>query len=229
MILKSYARKFSVDNFDFEPEDEKNKHGELFPNTIRAIICGRSNSGKTNLLISLLTHPNGLRFKNIYIYSKSLNQPKYKFLQKIMEGIPLIGYYTFTSNEEVISPAQVKSHSIMIFDDVICDKQNNIKEFFARGRHFSCDSFLLAQTYSAISKQMIRDNANLIILFKMDERNLRHVYHDFVNTDFSFEKFNNLCNQCWKSNPYGYLIIDRDAQLNGGRYRNGLDRYFTNI
>ncbi|KAL6258290.1 hypothetical protein P5V15_010232 [Pogonomyrmex californicus] len=35
------------------------KHGEMLPNTIRAIICGPSNCDKTNVLISLLESPHG--------------------------------------------------------------------------------------------------------------------------------------------------------------------------
>ncbi|KYN18351.1 hypothetical protein ALC57_09347 [Trachymyrmex cornetzi] len=33
---------------------EKRKHGEMLPSTIRAIICGPSNCGKTNFLVNLL-------------------------------------------------------------------------------------------------------------------------------------------------------------------------------
>ncbi|KAL6254088.1 hypothetical protein P5V15_014707 [Pogonomyrmex californicus] len=49
----------------------KRKHGEILPSTIRAIICGPSNCGKTNVLISLLESPHGVRFENVYVYSKS--------------------------------------------------------------------------------------------------------------------------------------------------------------
>lgn len=230
MALKSFEKKFSVDNFDIIQDEKVNKkHGILLPNTIRAIICGRSNCGKTNLLLALLSHPNGLRFKNIYIYSKSLHQNKYIFLEKILKGIPCIGYYTFSNNDDVIHPSKVKPNSIMIFDDLINDGNSNIRLFFGFGRHFKCDSFLLAQTYSAISKQIIRDSANLLFLFRMDEKNLRHVYTDFVSSDFSFETFKNLCNICWNSNPYGYIVIDKDSEINKGRYRNGLDKFFTDI
>lgn len=45
------------------------KHSALLPNTIRCIICGPSNCGKTNVMLSLLLHKNGLKFKNIYIYT----------------------------------------------------------------------------------------------------------------------------------------------------------------
>lgn len=48
----------------------KRKHGELLPDSIRCIICGPSNSGKTNLLLNLIFSPEGLHLKNIYIFSK---------------------------------------------------------------------------------------------------------------------------------------------------------------
>ncbi|KYM98500.1 hypothetical protein ALC62_10788 [Cyphomyrmex costatus] len=35
----------------------KRKHGQMLPNTIRAIVCGPSNCGKTKVLISLLESP----------------------------------------------------------------------------------------------------------------------------------------------------------------------------
>src|SRR5229473_4165064 len=88
------------------------KHGELLPNTIRCIICGPSNCGKTNVLISLLENPNALQFENVYIYSRSLEQEKYKYLRDILTSIKGLGFYTFTSNDEVIEPEKAKPNSI---------------------------------------------------------------------------------------------------------------------
>lgn len=72
----------NVDKFLTETKEMRLKHNSLFPNSIRCIICGPSNCGKTNVIISLLENPNGLRFENVYIYSKSIYQPKYKYLKK---------------------------------------------------------------------------------------------------------------------------------------------------
>lgn len=228
MKINSLGKKFVVENFDFETKDSLKKHGPLFPNTIRALICGGSNCGKTNLLLSLLTHPNGLRFKNVYIYSKSLNQPKYQLLERIMKGLPQIGYFTYTENVDVLPPSKVKPFSIMIFDDIPHSNLKNVKEYFSRGRHYSCDSIYLAQSYSAVFKHLIRDNSNFIVLFKMDDLNLRHVYNDFVNTDFSYEKFKQICHKAWKD-KYSFLVIDKDSDVEHGRYRFGLDRFFSDI
>ena len=66
-----------------EPEVGEGRHGRHLPNTIKAVICGPSNCGKTqSMRLSLLLSKNGLRFENVYVFSKSLNQPKYVFLDK---------------------------------------------------------------------------------------------------------------------------------------------------
>lgn len=201
------------------------RHGPLLPNTIRCIICGPSNCGKTNVLISLLESPNGLRFKNIYIFSRTLEQDKYKYLKNILKPIKGLGYYTFSSNDDVIPPSRAKPNSIMIFDDVLCDKQNNIKAYFCMGRHRNVDCFYLAQTYTHIPKHLIRDNVNLLILFKQDEMNLKHIYNDYaISCDMKYEDFRKMCNKIW-SEKYGFVVVDLDSQLNKGRYRKGFDNF----
>lgn len=229
MNLKSSNNKMNVINFDWMTKSEsRTRHGDLFPNMVRSIICGTSNCGKTNLMLTLLIHPKGLKYQNVYVYSKSLNQPKYVLLKQILDGVKEVNYFTYSNSDQIISPTEAKQNSVIIFDDVILDKQNNIKEYFARGRHYNCDTFFLAQTYSAISKQLLRDNTNLFILFKMDELNLHHVYNDVVNTDMTYEKFRDLCAQCWNTESrFGFIIIDKEADLNKGRYRKGFDTFFT--
>nr|CAI5864403.1 unnamed protein product [Callosobruchus analis] len=60
-------------------------NGSLFGGeSKRALIVGASGSGKTNIMIILITHPNGLRFSNVYIYCKSPHQPKYQYLRKVL-------------------------------------------------------------------------------------------------------------------------------------------------
>lgn len=45
----------------------------------------------------------------------------------------------------------------------------------------------MVQTYTRTPKHLIRDNANLIILFKQDDLNLKHVHADHVGADMAFE------------------------------------------
>lgn len=191
----------------------------------RGLIVGRSNCGKTNVMISLLEHPNGLRFENVYIYSKSLDQPKYQYLRKLLGPIQEIGLYEYYDSAEIVQPKDAKPNSIIIFDDVVCDSQSIIRNYFCFGRHRNLDCFYLCQTYSSIPKQLIRDNANLIIVFQQDTTNLKHVYDDHVNVDMSFEQFKKLCARCW-NDKYGFLVLDKDSEIHSGRYRKGFDCYF---
>lgn len=222
-------QKLNVENFDFVSDmnvhSKLKRHGDFFPNSVRALIVGPSGSGKTNLLLALLLHPHGLRFENVYIYSKSFQQPKYRFLENVLKGIKEVEYKVFTNNEEVIPPCETKKNSVFVMDDIAFEKQNNIKQYFSQGRHFLVDTILLAQTYSAIGKQLIRDNANFLCIFQQDPLNLKHIYFDHVS-DLPFEKFKELCQYCWKE-KHGFLVLDKESDT--GRYRCGLDKYFVDI
>lgn len=226
MRLLKQGESLKIQNLDFVNKNKSQikRHGPVLPSTIRSIIVGPSNCGKTNVMISLLIDPNGLRYKNIYVYSKSLYQPKYEYLKHILSNIKEISYNTFSNNEDVIPIEKAKENSIFIFDDIACEKQNNVREYFCMGRHKAIDSFFLCQTYSHISKQLIRDNANLLIIFKQDEINLRHIFQNHVNPDMNFKKFLDICNMCWKDR-YGFLVIDKDSDINKGRYRKNFDIY----
>ncbi len=203
----------------------RKRHGVLLPSSIRGIICGPSNCGKTNVLLNLIYDPNGLVFENIYLYSKSLYQPKYQELEQVLSKCPEIGYYPFGDNDSVISPDEAEENSIFIFDDVACEQQNHIRSYFCMGRHKNVDSLYLTQTYSRIPKHLVRDNANFLVLFRQDDMNLRHIYTDHVNTDMTFNDFRNYCAQCWNSMKYGCLVIDKTSDVNKGRYRLGFHDY----
>lgn len=208
-----------------ENNEKLSRHGSvLLPNNIRALICGPSGSGKTNVLLSLIFDPNGLRFHNIYIYSKSLHQWKYQLLKNVLSLVKEVKYYTYDSDQEVLDVSQAKPNSVMIFDDIAFANQKKVYPYFCMGRHKNIDSFYLTQTYTKVPKAFIRDNANLLVLFKQDHINLKHVYDEHVTTDMTFNQFKNICSKCWK-NIHGILVIVKDCELNKGRYRKGFDNY----
>lgn len=216
----------NVDSSTLAKESKSFRHSKLLPNSIRCIIAGPSNCGKTNLLISLIESEHGLKFENIYIYSKTLTQDKYTYLKKVLTPIKEIGFHTFTASEKVIAPNDAKKNSIFIFDDVVVDrKQENIKNFFCLGRHRNIDCFYLTQTYTKVCKHLIRDNCNFLILFRQDDLNLKHVYNDMgVSSDMNFAEFCKFCLECWK-NKYGFAVIDLDSNVNVGRYRKGFSEF----
>lgn len=213
-----------INNLDPGELCSQKKHGPLLPNTIRALVTGSSNCGKTNCVLSLIFEENGLKFNNVYLYSKSLYQPKYQFLQSVLDKVPEIKYFPFKDSDEIMDPSEACENSIFIFDDVACDKQDKIRSYFCMGRHKTIDSFYLCQTYARIPKHLVRDNANLLIIFRQDDLNLRHIYSEHVGADMTFDQFKSMCSECWKD-KYGFLVIDKDSDIGGGRYRKGFDCY----
>lgn len=213
-----------VNDIHVQKHEQTTKHSELLPNSIRCIICGPSNCGKTNVMLSLLLHKNGLKFKNIYLYSKTAFQPKYRFLFSVLRRVPGILFFIYDNNESVIHPNDAKLNSVMIFDDIACENQTNVRNYFAMGRHRGIDCFYLCQTYSKIPKQLIRDNANLLIIFKQDDINLKHIYNEHVNSDMEWLEFKKLCSNVW-GQPYNFLLINKDCTMDKGKYRKGFDNF----
>jgi Poxvirus A32 protein len=164
----------------------ESRHGELLPSNVRGLIAGPSNCGKTNVVISLLVDPNGLKFENVYIYSKTLYQKSYVELAKIFSLVPEIGYFCGSSEDEILSVEETKPNSVIIFDDLAPKDMSKIADYYSRGRHKNLNTFFLTQTYTNVKKQMLRDNVNVIVCFKMDRLNLYCIYRDHVTPDISF-------------------------------------------
>ena len=57
------------------------------------------------------------------------------------------------------------------------------------GRHVNVNSFYSYQTYVRIPKQLLRGNANLLVFFRQDETNPKHVYEGHENNDMTYAKF----------------------------------------
>lgn len=229
MRFKKHPLTLEVNRLSFDETKKVHKHSALFPNSLRCIVCGPSNCGKTSILLSWLLHPNGLRFKNLYIYSKSLSQPKYIFLSNVIQRVPGVECHLYTEREDIVTPKETLPHSIIIFDDVITTNQDVMRDYFSMGRHENVDSFYLAQTYTRIPKHLIRDNANFIVAFKQDDLNLKHIYMDHVASDMSFDDFKRLCKTCFNTSEHACLVIDKDSPLERGRYRCNIDSFIVDI
>lgn len=84
----------------------------------------------------------------------------------------------FSENDEIPPSNEVTSYSFMVFDDVSCEREHNIRKYFAMGRYSDLGAFYLCQMYSQVLKQLVPDNVNLLVLFKQDDPTLHHVYSD---------------------------------------------------
>ena len=218
-------------NFDVEDDSKQHVHNWLLPNSIRCIIAGGSGCGKTNLLMNLIMRPGFLNYDRLHIYSKSLYQPKYQLLQDWASWLnknandSLISFHS-DGNIMPVEELNSQNRTVMVFDDVMLEKQSPIEKYFSQGRHGGADCFYLCQSYFRIPKQAVRDNANLIILFAQDIKNLRAIHDTFVSGDMDFNEFRKFFSTCTEKR-FGFSVIDLTRDIDNGRYRCGFDKCYV--
>ena len=70
---------------------------------------------------------------------------------------------------------------------------------------------------SISQKNTIRNNSNIIILFKQTLRDIILLFHDIAGLDMNLEEWKQFCRKAWE-NDYDYLQIARFAKIGNGRY-----------
>ena len=116
-------------------------------------------------------------------------------------------------------------NNLIIFDDLMLEKQNKCESYYIRGRHSNVDCFYLCQNYFLLPRQTIRENSNFMVLFKQDMKNINHIYDDHVSNNMSKDEFRYLCKEAWKT-PHGFVVIDLTSDSNSGKYRKGFDEFY---
>ena len=110
----------------------------------------------------------------LFIITKSLNQyPKIK-----------------AQTTDEIQPLNECENSVVVFDDMLLSKQESIIDlFFTRGGHNNIDIYYISQSFFHLPKNTIRNNSNIIILFKQTQRDILFLFHDIAGLDMNLEEW----------------------------------------
>ena len=130
-------------------------------------------------------------------------------------------------DEDVPDPKELSPEktNLMVFDDLLLEKQNICESYYVRGRHSNVDCFYLVQNYFKLPRQTISENAYFICLFPQDLKNLNHIFDDHVASDMTKEEFRQLCKTAWEQ-QHGFVIIDFSSKKHDGKYRSELDEFY---
>ena len=126
----------------------------------------------------------------------------------------------FEDSESIPDPKDINSEdkNLFIFDDVMTNSnQSKAESYYTRGRHNNISSCYISQNYYKLPRQTIRSNANCLIIFSLPNKDLQHLYNDFISKDMSFDEFKSFCNSAWK-NKHGYIIINKSFSPLEGKY-----------
>ena len=219
----------NFDNFSVEKIKQRkyrNKNA-LFPQHIfRMLITGNSGCGKTNCAMDFILRK--VIFDKIYIYSKHLEQHKYKqliaFFRKIEEKTGEDIVFTGTTIDEIVPIEELdeEEQNLIIFDDFLTEKdQTDITNLFIRGRHKNASIIYLSQSYFRTPRD-IRLNCNYYVFFEIPNRREVSMLYGELGLDLEKENFVDIYRKATKD-PFSFLFIDRKTLLPQLRYRKNLN------
>ena len=101
-------------NFSWRKEKVRN-NSPLLPADIRGLIVGKSNCGKTTLILNLLLNHGWLDYNHLFVFGKSLHQKEYVILRKGLEsGLSKEQLANLFKNQDSIkSPVQIIDEYIL--------------------------------------------------------------------------------------------------------------------
>ena len=134
----------------------------------------------------------------------------------------------YSSCDSIPDPAELNEtdKNLMILDDCFLGPHNKAEAFYPRGRHNNCDVIYITQNYFRLPRHTIRENANFIILFPQDVKNLNHIYSDHCSFDMDLDEFKEFCHHVWDEGAHNFVTIDLSSTKFNGRYRKNLDDFY---
>ena len=205
----------------------------------RGYIIGASGSGKTNLLLNLLTRDEFYKgyFDSICVISPTANglDQSYKVLEQANPQRVLYFNNPDVSILKRIEKVQKKEINknglknaekcLVILDDIISYKKfmnsKILLKFAVMSRHFNVSIFLLSQAYHRVPKS-IRLNMSCFYFFRGSQKECQVLCEDLCAPSYSNRKFIGLINHATK-NRYEFLKVDLNTPIEEGRYRKNLE------
>lgn len=197
-----------------------------FPSSV--CMSGRSGSGKSQLLMNMLTNPDLLEnyFHIIIVFSPTagefddtygvLNLPKENFVKDFgaeqLEAIIEARKKLITKKGK---PWVAKNNRVcIILDDVIANREflesQTALKLFALLRHYLCSIFVLMQSYTKLPRAL-RLNCNSTYIFPGSRSEVEIILKELCPPELSKKEFLNVINHCC-ADEYNFISINNHAK-----------------
>ena len=203
------------------------------------VLCGRSGSGKTNLLMNILTRQNMLKhyFHYILVFSptsasgvddsyKGLGLPKENFVEKFGEEDlqNIIDAQKNLIKQKGISWVGKNSRVCIILDDVVANRQMlhspSALKLFCLLRHYLVSVIIMIQSYTKLPRAL-RLNANATCLFPSSQSEIEITKEEIRSPGLTRNEWQNLVEYAI-SDDFSFLYINNHAKK-GEQVRKNLD------
>jgi len=180
---EEYDKKINISKYDFSCDDEDMSIPDPLPKkSFSMLIVGKPGTGKTNLLLNLITKQGkafNKKFDKVFIFSPSLGTIKGDDPFELIPDNQKYSEATFDNIDNFLEQiADTGEKVLLILDDVVADIrgkgkgeiENKLEKIFFNRRHLcgaggSCSVIATSQTYNKISPKL-RKSASQFILFE---------------------------------------------------------------
>jgi len=109
---------------------KKRNNSPLLPSNVRGLLIGKSNCGKTTLLLNMLLQSDWLDYDHLYVFGNTLHQQEYQILKKGFEvGLSKKQIANIFENQNEFD--KVKIPPLEVIEQYTGEKKGKIKaEFF---------------------------------------------------------------------------------------------------
>ena len=137
-----------------------------------------------------------------------------------------LNVYYYETGDDIPDPVEIncKDKLLFVFDDIMTEsKQSKAEDYYTRGRYNNCSSIYISQSYHKLPRHTIRLNCNLLILFSLPMKDLRHIYEDIISKDMEWTEFKQFLQDNLKE-PHSYIVINKD--LSHGKYQVNFNKIY---
>ena len=160
------------------------------------LITGKSNSGKTNILMNLIAQ--NCIYDKIHIFTNNSNDDKYIWLKNQFKN----DVYIYI-NEVDFDKIDKNKINLVVFDDLVFSDKK-ISTFFTQSRKINVSCVFIAHSFFKVDK-LLRDNLDYIIFTKLDKREITSLYNS-ISLDLTLKQFQEINNNLKR---YDFIIIDK--------------------
>ena len=207
-----------------------------FPSSV--VFSGRSGSGKTNLLLNMLTRKEMLKDYYHFILVFSPTAGKYDDTYKVLNipeenFIPDFNQQTFENliktrkdliEEKGIEWVSKHSRVCLILDDVIANRDflqsSTALRLFSLLRHYLCSIYIMIQSYTKLPRAL-RLNCNGTYIFPSSQSEVEILKDEVCPAGLTKKQFEKVIDYA-TSEPYNFLSINNHAKPKE-RFRRNLD------
>ena len=177
------------------------------------LIIGKTNSGKTNVVMNLIAK--NCIYEKIHIYSNNIDD-KYSWLKNKFKNDVFI--YINEINFDNIDKKYV---NLIIFDDLVFSNKK-VSEFYCKSRKLNCTCIFIGHRYFKNIDRTLKNNIDYLIFTQLDKKELNMLYQD-INLNITLKEFQNINNDLKR---YEFIMIDKYNEHEFMRIRKNFDQIY---